>query len=561
VLVMVAAASVAAGQTYQVTKLATLGGATARGDAINNLGQVAGHSVTTTGAIHAALWNGSVPTDIDPGVSTASFAQGINNNGQVTGFSHSESANGGTPAFNQAFIYSAAGTIELAAGTQAFGINDAGQVVGVGAYAFLYSNGVMTDLGSLGGGATAYGVNGSGDVVGVSDLFQTCVAACPRHPFLWHAGSMMDLSSVTTGMDVLEAYAVNDSDTAVGWDGLSGEAVLWKNGSTITLGTSTGALAINNAGDVVGWWGTVAALWHAGNLVDLNTVIDPTSPYYQQLNLSNATAINDNGWIVANDGLGTEKLVLDATLDSNAYVLTPQALGFSATTLAFGDQPVGTTSAGKIVKITNIVASALAINSLTTSSGFSETNDCVGNLAAGAGCSISVTFSPVAGGTQSGTVTLTGTVATTMLATSYVIKLSGNGALAATLAASQGTTTVGSPVTLTWTGPIGSTCVAAGGIPGDGWNGAKAQSGTAMVSEQVTQLVTYTITCTVGAQSVTASTQVVYTVMPSKAGGGGGGALDALSLTIFAGLWLLRIRRARPGEGGPYGAQSAMHLV
>jgi hypothetical protein len=68
------------------------------------------------------------------------------------------------------------------------------------------------------------------------------------------------------------------------------------------------------------------------------------------------------------------------------------------------------------------------------------------------------------------------------------------------------------------------------GIPGDGWTGLQPGSGSIRVVEQVAQLVTYSITCAVGAQSVQASTNVTYTVMPSS---GGGGALDLITLLIL----------------------------
>ena len=62
-------------------------------------------------------------------------------------------------------------TITDLGGGEADGINASGQVVGQNAvdHAFLYSNGVMTDLGTFGGtSSAAYGINSSGQVVGLS---------------------------------------------------------------------------------------------------------------------------------------------------------------------------------------------------------------------------------------------------------------------------------------------------------------------------------------------------------------------------------------------------------
>jgi hypothetical protein len=99
-------------------------------------------------------------------------------------------------------------------------------------------------------------------------------------------------------------------------------ATVW-NGKTITdLGTLGGATTseaqgINAAGEIVGISGTdVATLWKEGKPTALESLISPTLAQY--INLTDATAINDNGQILA---LGTDSL----THSQYAYLLTPIA--------------------------------------------------------------------------------------------------------------------------------------------------------------------------------------------------------------------------------------------
>ena len=78
---------------------------------------------------------------------------------------------------------------------------------------------------------------------------------------------------------------------------------------------------------------------------------------------------------------------------------------FSPTALAFGNQAIGTTSAVKTISLKNYKASALAISSVVTTGDYAQTNNCGTSVAAGATCTISVTFKPVATGSRPGTVT------------------------------------------------------------------------------------------------------------------------------------------------------------
>ncbi|PYV25284.1 MAG: hypothetical protein DMG27_10550 [Acidobacteria bacterium] len=89
---------------------------------------------------------------------------------------------------------------------------------------------------------------------------------------------------------------------------------------------------------------------------------------------------------------------------------TPVA-SLSPTSLAFGNQTVGTTSAAKVVTLSNTGSAALSITSIavagTNVGDFTQTHTCLSSLAAGARCTISVTFKPAATGTRSARVSVT----------------------------------------------------------------------------------------------------------------------------------------------------------
>ena len=70
--------------------------------------------------------------------------------------------------------------------------------------------------------------------------------------------------------------------------------------------------------------------------------------------------------------------------------------------LSYGYVNVGSSSAAKTVTVSNPGQSPLTISSITTSGAFSQTNNCGSSIAAGGSCTVSVTFSPTAGGSQTG---------------------------------------------------------------------------------------------------------------------------------------------------------------
>ena len=96
-------------------------------------------------------------------------------------------------------------------------------------------------------------------------------------------------------------------------------------------------------------------------------------------------------------------------------------LGFSSSSLLFGNQVVGTTSAAQTVTVTNPGNGPLAITGITASAGFSQTNTCGTTLGGNSTCHIDVNFGPALTGPESGLIVLN------YNGTQSTIPVSGNG--------------------------------------------------------------------------------------------------------------------------------------
>jgi phospholipase C len=106
---------------------------------------------------------------------------------------------------------------------------------------------------------------------------------------------------------------------------------------------------------------------------------------------------------------GTLTLVDGDSSSPQTVALSGTGTGVSVPTspLIFGRVVVGSSSHTQSATVTNLGAAALTINSIIASGDYTETNNCGGSLAAGAGCTVNVTFTPTVTGNRFGTVAIT----------------------------------------------------------------------------------------------------------------------------------------------------------
>jgi probable HAF family extracellular repeat protein len=287
--------------------LGTLGGNESWANAINNKGQVVGQATNTTPDPYAQFFN--------PYPSATQWRAVIWQGGRV----HDLGTLGGPDSLGG--FLDGRGDVAGESFTN-FTPNTATGIPTMDP--FLWSNGVMHDLGGLGGvfGMTMW-MNDHGQVVGGSDLLGDQIV----HPFLWNGRRLVDLGSLGGSFGV--ANWVNDAGSVVGFGFLLGDqayhAFLWRHGVMQDLPPTDADLcgvanAINARGQVVGAEGPCfgenqnAMLWENGSSLDLNTLIAPN-----QLHVTEAFFIAANGEIAC---LGTLP-----NGDSHVAVLTPVAAG------------------------------------------------------------------------------------------------------------------------------------------------------------------------------------------------------------------------------------------
>jgi len=350
---------------YKLIDIPTLGGPAAYGNVdcpecaqfINNPGVVVGgadSSIHDPNApncgnadcflTHAFRWQDGVLTDLGtlPGVNF-SHATSINARGWATGGSGTAEIDPqtGNPQ-EHAVLWKGIEIVDLGtlrAGLDSAGltVNNAGEVVGMATvdttldsfpvgpwrsptHAFIWRNGVMQDLGTL-GGADSFPTGGCNNersdlAVGFSFTDSTANASTglpTQHAFVWDHGTMTDIP--TLGGTFAFAQCTNNQAQVIGQSSFLGDvgcdpsdplntcdehAFSWNHGTLTDLkplgGSFSVALWLNNDGEAVGGSFTTgdnefhATLWKHGGISDLDA--DDC--------FSIATAINSKHQIIGN---------------------------------------------------------------------------------------------------------------------------------------------------------------------------------------------------------------------------------------------------------------------
>ena len=312
IFVMTAVAQAAPPKRWSITEIGPQDNYT-MASGVNNRGDVVGFSHSGDARGRAWLWQNGSTQVIGPATAFSSSAVDVNDHGAIVG-----TIDGNVHVWKdgtaRALGFDGAPSAINKSGTVAGGrwtgpIRFGGQFRG-----FIFANGVLHELPTLGGDSSNVNdINDRGVAVGESAIsFEG-----DRHAFIYENGVMTDLG--TLGGDDSAARAVNNRGVVVGNSQTAdGDFVAFirEPGQPMRqlLPAPSNAFAINDRGAVLGFVGTSAVLVDDGVVTRLAEIAEVRAAGWTHLL---PVAINDRGWIV---GYGNKA----GDSRYHAFVLTPR---------------------------------------------------------------------------------------------------------------------------------------------------------------------------------------------------------------------------------------------
>lgn len=280
---------------------------------INNRGQITGTVLTLYAGPHRPfIWHEGQATYLETPTEDGGTAAAIDDDGRVTG--HVFAPPGG--ALVNAALWPAGPSIRdlgTLGGRSAFPRSiEAGHVVGTIAgdrdQAFHWQDGTLTRL-PVSGHSTAAAVNKHGAITGTQNMRKDFPSSWERreHAFVYANGAVTDLGTLGEGL-WSEAKAINDRGQVLGRAPLEAHGIAWdgfvwspETGMKIIDGGAGVAAPedINNNGMLVGSYACTNVYGDYGPAVWLNPDSAPVRlPVPDGFTSSNAVAVNDSGVIV-----------------------------------------------------------------------------------------------------------------------------------------------------------------------------------------------------------------------------------------------------------------------